>query len=99
MYSEPSETSQMELFAKIVDSVQPLTIFAKHFILGVSHGYVYASDQLNRILVCCHLFHKKLALQSLQISSTFKFNFIFTLLRCGETLLITYSIHASLISN
>ena len=31
-YSEPSETSKMELSAKIVDCIQPLAIFAKHFI-------------------------------------------------------------------
>ena len=37
--------------------------------------------------MCCHLFHKKLELQSLQIFSTFKFNFIRTLLPSGETLL------------
>ena len=34
----------MELPAKIVDCIQPLTIFAKHFILGVSQGYEYTSD-------------------------------------------------------
>ena len=34
----------MELSAKIVDYIQPLTIFAKYFILGVSQGYEYASD-------------------------------------------------------
>ena len=28
----------MELFADIFDYIQPLTIFAKHSILGVSHG-------------------------------------------------------------
>ena len=28
----------MELFANIVDCIQPLTIFAKHSILGVSQG-------------------------------------------------------------
>ena len=43
-YSEPSETSKMKLFAEIVDCIQPLTIFAKHFSLGVSQGYEYASD-------------------------------------------------------
>ena len=42
-YFEPNETSKMELFAKIVDCIQPLTIFAKHFRLGVSQGYEYAS--------------------------------------------------------
>ena len=35
----------MELFAKIVDCPQPLTIFAEHFILFVSQGYEYASDK------------------------------------------------------
>ena len=55
--------------------------------------------KLNKILVRCHLFHKKLRLQSLQVSSSFKFNVIFTLVPCGETLLITNSIHVSLIPN
>ena len=55
--------------------------------------------KLDKTLVRCHLFHKKLGLQSLQFSFTFKFNFIFTLLPCGETLLITNSILVSLISN
>ena len=35
----------MEFSTKIVDCIQPLTIFAKHFILGVSQGYEYASDK------------------------------------------------------
>ena len=35
----------MELSAIIVDCIQPLTFFAKHFILGVSQGYEYASDK------------------------------------------------------
>ena len=35
----------MELSPKIIDCIQPLTIFAKHFILGVSQGYEYASDK------------------------------------------------------
>ena len=43
MYSERSETSKMELFAKVVDCITLLTIFAKHFIIGVSKGYEYAS--------------------------------------------------------
>ena len=33
----------MELFAKIVDCIQPLTIFGEHFTLFVSQGY--ASDR------------------------------------------------------
>ena len=44
--------------------------------------------KLKKKLVCCHLFHKKSALKSLQIFSTFKFNFMFTLLPYGETLFI-----------
>ena len=35
-YPEPSETSKMEPFANLVECIQPLTIFAKHSILGVS---------------------------------------------------------------
>ena len=52
--------------------------------------------RLNEVLVRCHLFHRKLEPQTLQISSTFKFNFIFTL-PCRETFLIKISIHLSLI--
>ena len=32
-------------FAKINDCIQTLTIFTKHFILGVSQGCEYASDK------------------------------------------------------
>ena len=35
----------MELFAKIVDWIQPLTIFRKHSILGISQAFEYASDK------------------------------------------------------
>ena len=38
-------------------------------------------------------------MQSLQIPSAFKFNFIFKVLLCAETLLITNSINVSLIKN
>ena len=55
--------------------------------------------KLSKIKVRCHLFHKKLGLQSLQIFSTFKFNFLFMLLPCDETLLITHLMHVSLIPN
>ena len=44
-YSEPSETSKMEFSAKIVDCIQPLTSFAKHFALGVPQGHEYTSDK------------------------------------------------------
>ena len=37
-----------------------LTIFVKHFILFVSQSYEYALIKLNKILVCCYLFHKKI---------------------------------------
>ena len=45
MYSEPSETSKMEFSTKIVDCIQLLTIFAKHFVIGVSQGCEYVSDK------------------------------------------------------
>ena len=35
----------MEFSTKIVDCIQLLAIFAKHFILGVSQGYKYDSDK------------------------------------------------------
>ena len=41
-------------------------------------------------LVQNHLFHKTSSLQSLQISSTFNFNFILKLLPCAKKLLIQY---------
>ena len=34
----------MEFSTKTVDCIQPLTIFAIHFISGVSKGYEYVSD-------------------------------------------------------
>ena len=45
MYSERSEISKIKFPTKIVDCIQPLTIFPKHFILGVSQGYEYVSDK------------------------------------------------------
>ena len=48
MYSVPSETSKMELFARMVYCIQPLTIFAKHFIVFVSQGDEYASDKFKQ---------------------------------------------------
>ena len=44
MYSEPSSTSKMMLFAKIVNDFQTLTIFAKSSILFLQLGSEYASD-------------------------------------------------------
>ena len=96
-YSEPSETSKMELSA-IVDCIQPLTIFAKHFILGVSQGYEYVPDKAKQIPGASPLIPQKIRTAISANYSTFKFNVIFTI-PCDETLLITNSINASLISN
>ena len=41
-YPEPSKTSKMELFVKIVNDFYPLTIFAKSFILDIWLGSVCA---------------------------------------------------------
>ena len=46
-YSEPSRTSKMELFAKIVKGFLPLTTFAKTSILDVPLGSEYASRMFN----------------------------------------------------
>ena len=43
-FSELSQTSKMEHFAKLVNGIQPLTIFTKRSILDVSQGYDYTSD-------------------------------------------------------
>ena len=43
-YSEPSETSMTEVSSKIVDCIQPITIFKKPFILRVSQGHEYVSN-------------------------------------------------------
>ena len=42
-YSEPCQTSKLELFANIVNSFQPLTNFVKLSILGAWRGSEYAS--------------------------------------------------------
>ena len=42
-YSEPSQTSKMELCVKLVNSLQPLTLFLKNSILDVWLGCEYAS--------------------------------------------------------
>ena len=43
-YSEPSRTSKLELFSKIVNGWKPLTIFAESFILDVRLGSEYVSE-------------------------------------------------------
>ena len=50
-----------------------MTIFTKHFILFASQGYGYDLIKLNKVLLFCHLFHKKLELQSLQICFQIQF--------------------------
>ena len=89
----------MECFAKIVDCIQLWTIFAKHFILGISQGYEYASDKTQQNRGMLSFVEQKVGLHFLQIFSTFKVNLLFTLLPCGEILLITNSTHVSLILN
>ena len=44
VYSEPSRTSTMELFAQIVEGFQLLAIFIKSSILDVRLGFEYASE-------------------------------------------------------
>ena len=57
---------QVSNFAEIDDFIQLWTIFPKHFILGNSQGYEYASDKTKQNFgAFCHLFDKKLLLQSL----------------------------------
>ena len=60
---------------------------------------IMALIKVNKILLHCHFTHKKLGLQSLQISSTFKFSFMFKLLPYTEALLTKNSIHVPLISH
>ena len=52
----------MELSAKIIECIHQLTIIAKHFILGVSQGYGYASDKAKQIPGALSLIPQKLAL-------------------------------------
>ena len=42
-YSEPSQTSKMELFVKIINGWKPLTFLTKSSILDVRPGFDYAS--------------------------------------------------------
>ena len=98
MYSELSKTSKMELFTNIVNYIQLLTIFAKRSTLVVSQGRCASGETKEKLGGLSFISQKKPELQYLQISCTFKFNFIFTLLPYGETL-IANSIHVSLISN
>ena len=42
---EPSQTSKIELFGKIIDCIQPFTIIVKRFILDISKVYDSTSDK------------------------------------------------------
>ena len=46
---QTSQTTKMDLLAKIVNGWKPLTIFAKPFILDVWLGSEYASDRLSKL--------------------------------------------------
>ena len=52
--------SKMELSAKLVDCIQPLIIFAKHFILGVSQCNEYAPDEAKQSLGVLSLIPQKI---------------------------------------
>ena len=54
VYSEPSQTSKMEIFAKIVNSQKSWTIFTESSILDVQLGseYVSASSFSGTFYIC-----------------------------------------------
>ena len=61
-YSEPSQTSGMEVFTKTINWLKPLKIFAKRSILYVSRGSELTSDlkhsheeyiYLAKDILCC----------------------------------------------
>ena len=58
-YSEPSEISMIELSSKIVDCIQPITIFANTSYYVFHRVMNMPLITLNKILVRCHLFHNK----------------------------------------
>ena len=74
-----------------------MTVFAKQFIWFVSQGYEYALIKLNKILVCCHLFNKKLGLYV--ISAKLFLNSILSSRYYLAVRLTTNSKHVSFISN
>ena len=78
--SEPSETSKMEFSAKIVDCIQPLTISAKHFVIGVSQGYEYVSDKAKQNPGALSLIPQKIRTVISGNSSTFTRVFDFKLI-------------------
>ena len=77
----------MESFATLVVCIAQFTIFAKHSILGVSHGRCASGKSLEKLGTLLFI-SQKTGLQSLQISSTFKLNFTLILLPYSGALLI-----------
>ena len=58
VFRTQTNTSKMEHFAKIVNGFQPLTIFAKSFILDVRLGSKFTSELQNQYSQTCRLtFH------------------------------------------
>ena len=64
VYWEPCQTSKMEVFAKIVNRLQPLTIFGESSILDFWQGSKYpfafyiickftVTDSLAGVIACC----------------------------------------------
>ena len=84
----------MAFSTKIVDCIQPLTNFAKHFILGASQSYEYVSNKAKQNPGALSPISQNVGAA---ISANF-FHFFFTL-PSGETLMIKNSVHVSLISN
>ena len=58
----------MKFSIKIVDCIQLLTIFAKHFILGVSQGYEYVCDKAKQNPIYLFNFNTTITDQLLVIS-------------------------------
>ena len=102
-YSEPSQTSKMEFFAKIINSWKPLTIFAKCFILDTRQCSEYAPAlDLTRLDNVRDLF--SLSLNSLQTYSSLLHLIKVALtcrvyLRCNTYLMIMYVVFQKLIGS
>ena len=53
MYSEPCQTSKLELFVKIVNGFQQLTILGINSNLDVLQGPEFDSEKYKKALHCC----------------------------------------------
>ena len=72
VHSEPSQTSKMELFVKILNSLQPLTIFARAPIFDVRVDFEYVwVNILNRKNVCSNVFHAVLKNKAMHVNQVF----------------------------